>query len=171
MLVSITKEDLGCHGRGNEGKAEAVVTGGTPPYTYLWNSTPAQTTSRATGLYQGFHTVDVVDANGCLERDTVIIEPGPCCQEVFLPNAFSPNNDGRNDEFRILSTAGIELQQFEVRNRWGVKIWESSNTRSSWDGTYGGEAVNIGTYYYVLRYKCLTDGQDYTMKGDVIIVR
>ena len=171
MLVSITKEDLGCLGRGNEGKANAVVTGGTPPYTYLWNSIPAQTTSRATALYQGFHTVDVVDANGCLERDTVIIEPGPCCQEVFLPNAFSPNNDGRNDEFRILSTAGIELQQFEVRNRWGIKIWEASNTRSSWDGIYGGEAVNVGTYYYVLRYKCLTDGQDYTMKGDVILVR
>ncbi len=171
MVVSISKDDLGCHGRGNEGKAEAIVTGGTPPYTYLWSSTPVQTTSRATGLYQGFHTVDIVDANGCLERDTLIIEPGPCCQEVFLPNAFSPNNDGRNDEFRILSTAGIELQQFEIRNRWGIKVWETNNVRSSWDGRYGDQTAPVATYYYVIRYKCLTDGEEYTMKGDVILVR
>jgi gliding motility-associated-like protein len=171
LVVSITKEDLGCHGRGNEGKATANTIGGTPPYTYLWSSTPVQTTPSVSGLYQGFHTVDVVDANGCLVRDTLVIEPGPCCQEVFLPNAFSPNGDGRNDEFRILSTAGIKLQQFEVRNRWGERIWQSNNVRSSWDGTVDGEPVDIGTYYYIMRYQCLTDGQDYTMKGDVIVVR
>ena len=171
MVVSVSKEDLGCHGRGNEGTAEAIVTGGTPPYSYLWSSIPAQTTAKVFGLYQGLHTVDVVDAAGCLERDTIVIEPGPCCQEVFLPTAFSPNGDGMNDEFRILSSAGIQLEQFEVRNRWGVKVWETNSVRSSWDGTYGGQGVGIGTYYYVMRYKCLTDGQQYTIKGDVTVVR
>jgi len=172
LVVSVTKEDLGCHGRGNEGKAEAIASGGTAPYTYFWNSTPVQTSARAVGLYQGMHTVDVVDAAGCLVRDTVVIEPGPCCQEVFLPNAFSPNGDGRNDEFRILSSAGIELLQFEVRNRWGMKVWETNNVRSSWDGNYNGKpAPGAASYHYVLRYKCLTDGQEYLKKGDVTIVR
>jgi gliding motility-associated-like protein len=171
LVVSIQKVDLGCHGRGNEGHAEAFATGGTPPYQYLWNSSPVQTTAKASGLYQGLHTVDVVDAQGCLVRDTTIIEPGPCCQEVFLPNAFSPNGDGRNDEFRILSTAGMQLEQFEVRNRWGNRIWETTNSRHSWDGTYNGEPVAVGTYHYVLRYKCLTDGQEYIKKGDVTVIR
>ena len=171
LTVSITKEDLECNGRGNEGKANATVNGGTPPYTYLWSSTPAQTTPSVTGLYQGFHTVDVVDAVGCLVRDTIFIEPGPCCENVFLPNAFSPNADGRNDEFRILSTAGMKMQQFEVYNRWGVRVWQTNDMRGSWDGTYKGEPVDVGAYHYVLRYKCLTDGQNYTKKGDVIVVR
>jgi len=171
MVVSITKDDLGCHGIGNEGRARAEVRDGTPPYTYLWSSTPAQTSSEAVGLYQGLYTVDVVDGQGCLVRDTLVIEPGPCCQEVFLPNAFSPNGDGRNDEFRVLSTAGIELEQFEVYNRWGIRVWQTSNVRSSWNGEYDGERAATGTFYYVLRYRCLTDGQTYTMKGDVVLVR
>lgn len=171
LTVNIQKEDLKCIGRGNEGTAEAVTSGGTPPYTYLWNSTPVQTSSIASNLYQGLHQVDVVDAQGCLVRDSVFIEPGPCCTEVFLPNAFSPNDDGNNDEFRILSTAGIELTQFEVYNRWGIRVWQTNNTRSSWDGQYGGEKAEAGTYHYVMRYKCLTDGQNYTKKGDITIVR
>ncbi len=171
LVVSITKEDLGCHGRGNEGRATANATGGTPPYTYLWSSTPVQTSPIAEGLYQGLHTVDVVDARGCLVRDSIFIQPGECCEEVFLPNAFSPNADGRNDEFRILSSAGIELQQFEIRNRWGIRVWQTNNLRYGWDGLYNGDDAPIGTYYYVVRYKCLTDGKEYTIKGDVIIVR
>jgi gliding motility-associated-like protein len=171
MVVTLTKDDLGCHGIGNEGRARAEVGGGTPPYTYLWSSTPAQTSSEAVGLYQGLYTVDVVDGNGCLVRDTLVIEPGPCCQEVFLPNAFSPNGDGRNDEFRALSTAGIELEQFEVYNRWGIRVWQTNNMRSGWNGEYDGERAATGTFYYVFRYRCLTDGQTYTMKGDVVLVR
>ncbi len=171
MQVNINIEGLGCYGRGNEGTAEVITQGGIPPFSFLWNTTPAQTTPKATGLYYGFYTVDVMDGNGCLVRDTISIDPGPCCSEVFLPNAFSPNDDGNNDIFRALSTAGMELKQFNVFNRWGIRIFQTNDARKGWDGKYKGELVEPGTYYYVFQYRCLTDDKEYTKKGDVIVVR
>nr|HPI54679.1 gliding motility-associated C-terminal domain-containing protein [Chitinophagaceae bacterium] len=171
MNLAITKEDLGCFGKGNEGWAQANIVGGTSPYTYLWSTNPTQTSDRASGLYFGYYFLEVTDANGCKIKDTVYIEPGPCCDQVFIPNAFSPNGDGMNDEFRITTSAGIELIQFEIYNRWGARIWSTNDFRRGWDGNYHGDSQDMNTFYYILRYKCLTDGQKYMKKGDIMIVK
>jgi gliding motility-associated-like protein len=169
--VTTSKQDLSCLGRGNEGWAEVAVVGGEPPYTYLWSSIPAQWTPRADSLYFGYYFVEVLDSRGCKARDTVYIEPGPCCEEIFIPNAFSPNNDGTNDLFRVTTAAGGELIQFDVFNRWGKRVWSTNDFRSGWDGTYLGESQPMETYFYVFRYKCLTDGQNYVRRGDVQLLR
>ena len=171
LVTSITKTDLDCIGSGSEGFAEVIANGGLPPYTYLWNTTPQQTSAQVTGLYYGWYQVDVTDANGCLIKDTIYIEPGPCCQEVFIPTAFSPNGDGRNDEYRLRSNAGIELQQFEINNRWGERVFTTTDYTQTWDGRYKGDEAPTGTYYYIFRYKCLTDGIEYTIGGDVTLIR
>jgi len=171
LIVQMEKKNLGCNGYGNEGWAEAVTFGGEPPYSYLWSTTPAQTESRANSLYFGYYQVLITDANGCQLKDSVYVEPGPCCNAVFFPNAFSPNGDGKNDRFRMLTSAGVELKQLEVYNRWGQRIWSTSDYTKSWDGTFQGEYAELATYYYVFAYKCLTDGRDYVKKGDVVLVR
>jgi gliding motility-associated-like protein len=167
----ITKQDLGCTGKGNEGQATANVSGGTPPYTYVWFTNPAQTTPVATQLYFGSYNLQVTDANGCVIYDTVKIEAGPCCEIAFIPNAFSPNGDGKNDVFRILSTAAIQVQQLDIYDRWGKRVWSTIDYRRGWDGTVDGEQAPLATYQYIFRYKCLTDNNTYTKKGDVILVR
>ena len=167
----ITKQDLACNGVGNEGTATANAAGGTPPYTYLWSTEPPQTTPQASTLYFGFYDVTVIDANGCIVKDTVYIQEGPCCDVSFIPNAFSPNGDQVNDEFRVLTTAGINLLQLEIYNRWGKRIWSTIDYRRGWDGKIEGVDAAIDTYYYIFRYKCTRDNITYTKKGDVILIR
>ncbi|MFK7921709.1 MAG: PKD domain-containing protein [Bacteroidia bacterium] len=69
---------------------------------------------------------------------------------VFVPNAFSPNNDGKNDLFDV---QGLFLADFEIQifNRWGRQVFAAQNAASSWDGMSGGEAVPEGVYIYVIR--------------------
>ncbi|MBL7771591.1 MAG: gliding motility-associated C-terminal domain-containing protein [Chitinophagaceae bacterium] len=169
--VTITKKDLGCTGKGFEGQATANVFGGQQPFTYLWFTNPIQTDAVADSLYYGWYQLQVADAYGCVVKDSVYIEEGPCCDVSFIPNAFSPNGDGNNDVFRVLTTAGVELQQLEVYDRWGKRVWSTNNYRFGWDGTIDGKGAEVGTYYFVFRYKCTRDQLNYVKKGDLILVR
>jgi gliding motility-associated-like protein len=169
--VSITKKDLSCYGAGYEGEAVASVIGGVSPYTYNWSSKPAQTSSNATNLVFGYYFLDVIDATGCVIKDTVYINPGECCNEVFIPNAFSPNGDGNNDRFGVTTSSGIELIEFSIFNRWGNKVWSTIDFRRDWDGKYSGTECEVGTYYYIFKYNCLTDKQTYLKKGDLTLVK
>jgi gliding motility-associated-like protein len=171
ISTSFTKGDIGCYGFGNEGWAEAISTGGFPPYSYLWLTTPVQSEPKATGLRFGWHSIYVTDAKGCSKKDSIYIEPGPCCDEVFIPNAFTPNGDGKNDIWRIVTATGIELKQLVVYDRWGNKVWSASDITQGWDGTYGGKLQDLNTFYYLFSYRCVNDGQDYLKKGDVILMR
>jgi gliding motility-associated-like protein len=90
---------------------------------------------------------------------------------VFIPNAFTPNGDGKNDIWRIVTATGIELKQLVVYDRWGNKVWSASDITQGWDGTYGGKLQDLNTFYYLFSYRCVNDGQDYLKKGDVILMR
>ncbi|MBL7765721.1 MAG: choice-of-anchor L domain-containing protein [Chitinophagaceae bacterium] len=171
FFIAFNKKDLGCFGVGIEGWAEAIPTGGTMPYSYQWSTVPPQTDAKATGLRYGYYHVNVVDANGCEISDTVYIEGGLCCDEVFIPNAFSPNGDGKNDTWHVVTSTGLEIKQLEVYNRWGERVWVAYDITKEWDGTFRGKQEDMGTYYYIFRYLCLSDGQIHVKKGDVILVR
>ncbi len=86
---------------------------------------------------------------------------------VFIPSAFTPNSDGMNDVFKI---KGENLQDFKllVYDRWGEKIYESTNPSEGWDGTYKGNPVQNDTYVYQVTAKNLGDKK---MTGGVTLVR
>lgn len=169
--TSITHQDLYCNGWGTEGAAEVIATGGVEPYTYLWSTDPPSTDSRINFLRYGWYFVDVTDATGCALKDTVYINPGTCCENIYLPNAFTPNGDGQNDEWKAITTAAMDIDLFAVYNRWGEQVWHTKNQRESWDGTRNGKLLETGAYFYILRYTCLTDGKKYSKKGDITILR
>ncbi|MBK7762972.1 MAG: gliding motility-associated C-terminal domain-containing protein [Bacteroidetes bacterium] len=171
MKVIITKQDLSCTGTGREGWAFANIFGGDPPYSFNWNTTPPSNTAKIENLIFGIYMVEAVDGNGCIDRDTVEIEPGTCCDAMYIPNAFSPNGDGINDEFKIITSAGIDLLQFEIYNRWGNRVWRTQDFRAAWDGTFNNKPEATNTFFYIFRYKCITDGQTYTRKGDIMLLR
>ena len=171
LISQMTKKDLPCWGRGLEGEAEVIVQGGVAPYTYNWSTSPAATTAKITDLFYGWYFVNITDATGCEISDTVYIEPGNCCENVFVPSAFSPNGDGTNDEFKLVSSTGMILKQFAVFNRWGQKVWSTSDQRRIWDGKDGSGWAEPGTYFYLLQYKCMTDGKNYIRKGDVELIK
>ncbi|MEO1624114.1 MAG: gliding motility-associated C-terminal domain-containing protein [Bacteroidota bacterium] len=154
-------------------------------YTYNWSddgtisdtSIPDPMASPGTGVNPGnqdlvTYSVTVTDENGCTGTRsidiTVII---PDCGEpwIFFPNAFTPNDDGRNDRLR---PRGFNIDQvyWIIYNRWGEKIYEANNIEQSWDGTFNGEKLSPDVYGFYLRVTC-TGGQTFTKKGNVTLLR
>ena len=68
----------------------------------------------------------------------------------YLPNVFSPNNDGINDvlEISVPETFSIKIEEFTVFDRWGNTIFTSNDINGSWNGQFGGKLVSEGVYVY-----------------------
>jgi gliding motility-associated-like protein len=117
----------------------------------------------------GWIVLNVTDLHGCENADSIFVDPEHCC-ELFLPNAFSPNDDGLNDEFKPQMEERQDVKEFAIYNRYGQRVFLSHNRDEGWDGTQNGKRADLGTYYYYIRYVC-TDGNTYFKKGDVILTR
>ncbi len=112
--------------------------------------------------------------SGCTATDTVrvqVINPGDIeCGELPMPNAFTPNGDGRNDRFFISNPFSLEmLESFEIFDRLGNKIFTTTKVDDSWDGTFKGTEVNPGLYLYKVKYTC--QGNDLVKSGSVMVLR
>jgi predicted heme/steroid binding protein len=103
LTTSTSHTDVSCF-NGNNGTATVVANGGTLPYTYLWNTSPQQTSASASNLTAGSKTVLVTDAKGCIKTDTVIIaQPTPITSGIIATNV---NCFGGNNGTATLSVAG-----------------------------------------------------------------
>ncbi len=90
---------------------------------------------------------------------------------LVLPNAFSPNHDGKNDGFRPVYKGISELLEFSVYNRWGEKIFDGGNDlKAFWDGTYKGKEQPLGEYVYYVKAKT-RQGKEIAMSGNITLVR
>ena len=110
--------------------------------------------------------------NGCA-TDTLIIELKHLtdCPEVFyIPNAFSPNNDGINDFFRI-TNENITVLNFEIYNRYGKQIVSVYDYLSGWDGNVNGNPADVGVYIYNLRYRTNISETFQEKKGYITLIR
>jgi gliding motility-associated-like protein len=106
--------------------------------------------------------------NGC-ESDRAPVYVEPCCT-LELPTAFSPNGDGLNDVFRIITNGEYLIERFSVYDRWGGEIYVGTGNSAKWDGTIAGKPADIGDYYYYIIYTCGASGQ-LSKKGEVTLVR
>lgn len=89
---------------------------------------------------------------------------------IFIPNAFTPNNDGLNDCFKVITKGKYAYYKFMIYNRWGMPVFESDNPEDCWDGTtFGADNVPIGTYYYFLRVN--SECGMVRKKGDITVIR
>jgi gliding motility-associated-like protein len=146
-----------------------------PSYFYKWGPTEsyvenlARPVVFARPMYSGYLNVQVTDSLVCISKDSIYIDVSPCC-ELYVPSAFTPNADGRNDQFRVITQGRYELDIFQIRNRWGQVVFTTTDKRQGWDGTWYGEPQDIGVYFYYVKYKCL-NGVEYERKGDVTLIR
>ena len=92
--------------------------------------------------------------------------------DVWLPDAFTPNGDGHNDIFRIITdNPNVYAVDLYVYNRWGQQIYISHGMTDGWDGTNHGRQLDMGTYNWMLRYKVLGSDEVFFKKGDVQLLR
>lgn len=90
-------------------------------------------------------------------------------QDLFIPNAFTPNNDGLNDLFRAEGNI-ITGQNMKIFNQWGELIFETSAAGTGWDGAHKGKPQPVGVYIYAIRLK-LADGSEVLKKGSINLIR
>src|SRR5690606_29855480 len=114
-------------------------------------------------------TLRVTDIYNCTSSSSQWITPENCC-DILLPNAFTPNGDGRNDEFKILTNGNQKLSRFVIKNRWGQQVFETADATQGWDGSYGGVAQDMGVYFYYIKYLC-SDGKYYEKSGELTLIR
>jgi len=121
------------------------------------------------------YSVQVIDVNGCEAVDTVsyLVKKE---RNIYIPNAFSPNADGRNDYFMVYGGKDVfEVRTFKIFNRWGELVVEHNNFLPNnfnygWDGKMNRENLNSNVYIYYIEVAFL-DGWVEVYKGDLTLVR
>jgi gliding motility-associated-like protein len=132
--------------------------------SYLWQdgSTQSQYTVKGPGMYS------VTVSNNCGSSTKSIDIVSKTCY-INFPNAFTPNHDGDNDIFRVLTSYQFQEFDLSIYNRWGERVFEANNQSIGWDGTFNGVAQEAGTYVWFCRFRNASSPT--VMKGFVILVR
>jgi gliding motility-associated-like protein len=114
---------------------------------------------RVIAMNQSNETIESVSNSVELIRSTT----------VYFPNAFTPDNDGANDQF---GAVGINVEEYQLKifNRWGELLFESQDISSKWDGTFKGTPVPDGVYVYTFFAKELVTGKPISKTGTVTLL-
>jgi gliding motility-associated-like protein len=108
---------------------------------------------------------------GCQITDSMYIHVSDCDpRSIFVPNTFTPNNDGQNDNLYVRSKTLSHLEYVRIYNRWGAIVYESKDINEGWDGTIAGLPSPQGVYVYQVSGRCKS-GYEITTSGTVTIVR
>ncbi len=143
------------------------------PATYLSN--PNGTTTISTPNETITYLVTIMDYNDmgvCAKSDsvTIFIYDHKCGEpNIFVPNTFTPNGDGENDELWARG-GNITKLDFSIYNRWGEKVFETADQSQGWDGTYKGDLAEPNVYVYYLTVEC-EEGEEFFKKGNVTLLR
>lgn len=136
-----------------------------PADKFLWQDGSTETTYHADK--KGKYTLTL--QNVCVTlQDSILIGYRNCT--LFFPDAFTPNNDGRNDMARLLGdVAYVQRLRLRIFNRWGEVVFFTDDPTKGWDGLYKGQKAEMGTYHYYISYTHL--GEEEEMKGTLMLIR
>jgi gliding motility-associated-like protein len=151
-----------------------------PGYSYAWEPPVGLSTGNIpdpTFNYnrQVDYQINMVSAAGCLTVDSILVrvvnatDPDASC-DFFVPNAFSPNGDGRNDYFFPFAINVRELKFFRIFNRWGELVYETKSFGEGWNGLYKGKPQNSDAYVWTAEAVC-EDGTLIRRSGNVMLLR
>ena len=108
-------------------------------------------------------------SNDECRTDSFEIKISVSASQLLVPNVFTPNGDGKNDEFRVMYRSITEFSCW-IYNRWGKKVFEFTDPAKGWDGNINGRPAAESAYFYVIRAKG-ADGVEYKLKGDINLIR
>lgn len=135
---------------------------------YLWNTGEISSTINVNQT--GSYTVTGIFSNGCITKDTIIVSERLCIDDIYFPAAFSPNNDGLNDIFQPIVYKALLAFHFEIYDRWGKKIFETSDVNKGWNGKVAGLVTGSTTFTWVCSYR-FDDNKYRVKKGTIILIR
>lgn len=118
------------------------------------------------------YTVTGKDNFGCIGSDTVKISVmDVVCGEsdIYIPNAFTPNGDNKNDVLYVRGRV-ISILYFSIFDRWGEKVFDTTDLKTGWDGRFRGKDLDPGVFVYYMEATCI-NGQNFFKKGNVTLIR
>ena len=154
----------------SDGELSLLVEGGVGPYVYEWDLGSGNGSNHLRDVPSGEYSVSVTDANGCvLQLEKVLSNVVPI---LNLPNTFSPNDDGLNDEFKAVYNCSTSFEMY-VYNKWGNMVYRTDKLNEGWDGRYKGKRVPDGQYYYQIAYLKQVGGDAVTeiLRGNIRVIK
>jgi gliding motility-associated-like protein len=137
------------------------------PYSsYLWST--GDTASSLQVKTPGVYTLQVVDKFGCKGDDTIRVVTKDCPYGIYFPNAFTPNS-GHNEVFRPVVIGYPVVYHFSIYNRWGQRIFDTTDPNKGWDGRIGGHDMETGTYVWACAYQFAGD-KKVNMTGNFTLI-
>ncbi|MBI3500518.1 MAG: gliding motility-associated C-terminal domain-containing protein [Bacteroidetes bacterium] len=155
---------------GSNTTISASASGGTSPYSYLWNTGDVTQTISVSPVATTDYCVIITDANNCSDSACATVTVEYVCGDLFIPDAFSPNGDGHNDYFvpRDICFRSFHLT---VYDRWGENVFETDDIYTKgWDGIYHGKTGETAVFSYYFSYE-LVNGDSGVKKGTVTLLR
>ncbi len=169
-LSNLSVKDVSC--KTFDGIISGDAIGGNGLITFQLSNGTSKNDFFFNNLNTGSYIITATDAVGCsASTNTILKLEGACCDEIFIPSAFSPNNDLNNDYLRLDYLTNITLVEFAVYNRWGEKVFETAKLSQPWNGAFKGKDCEIGTYYYFIKYYCGSKATTLTQKGELLLLR
>lgn len=135
--------------------------------SYLWNtgSTNCCITPDVSGQYS------VAIDNGCtILNDDIYIDAVTCEDCIYMPTAFTPNGDGKNDRLGVVSKCPLHSFNLKIFNRFGELVYDSKDVMGKWNGMYEDERADLGVYFYYIQYTSAADMKDHFIKGDITLI-
>jgi gliding motility-associated-like protein len=137
-----------------------------PSYTWSTGSATNLITIKKPGAYW----LIVKDTNNCKGTDTVLVNDKNCLKGLYVPTAFTPNHDGKNDVLHALIFGNVKQFRFTIFNRWGQIIFETTNPAIGWDGTVAEKQEDTGVYLWTCNYQFAGENV-VAEKGTVLLLR
>ena len=139
-----------------------------PASSYQWQD--GSSMPQFNVIQSGTYSVNV--ANTCGNTmGSIVVAYENCACKFYVPSAFTPNNDGKNDVFRPKYECLFSNYELKLFNRWGQLIFVSRNPSLGWDGTYGSQPQPVGTYVWEMVYKDNLTGKSLMKTGTVVLIR
>ncbi|MFZ9954916.1 MAG: gliding motility-associated C-terminal domain-containing protein [Flavobacteriales bacterium] len=148
-------------------------------YNYLWtpfstlneSTMPSMLVSPIVTTQYKVNVIDTADALCSYKTDVTVYVYDVKCDEndVYVPNIFTPNGDGKNDMLYVRGNNIVELY-FTIYDRWGEKVFETTDQKIGWDGVFKGMSSDPAVFVYYLTVKCPGDKEFFT-KGNITVIR
>lgn len=146
ISIELSPNEVSCIHQ-SDGYITSSIDGGSGGYNFLWSNN--ETSENIYNLVGGEYSLIITDIFGCTsEKSTFVITNQEEC--ISIPTTFTPNGDNINDDWAIKNIYLYPDCNLQIFNSWGSIVYESIGYSVNWDGTYNGNPLPAGTYYYIL---------------------
>jgi len=136
--------------------------------SYSWYPT-GEHTQKIAAVNPEIYLVVVTDSNNCVGRDSTLIDDN-CPYQLYMPNAFTPNNDLVNETFKGYGYGIVQFEMY-IYNRWGQEVFSTNDMNKGWDGTFKNNPCTADAYVWQVTYRLKNETFNRTEKGNVTLLK